>query len=67
MNEKINEISIALLQTQRSHIDTLLAIIKHLQKEMKLSLKCDHKERVQIINELIWWINKLFEGEGQNE
>ncbi len=64
MNEKINEISIALLQTQRSHIDTLLAIIKRLQKEMKLSLECDDEDRIQIINELIEWIDKLFKEEG---
>ena len=64
MNEKINEISIALLQTQRSHIDTLLAIIKHLQKEIKLSLECDDEDRTQIINELIEWIDKLFKEEG---
>lgn len=49
--------------TQRSHIDILLAIIKHLQKEMKLSLECDDEERKQIINELIVWIDKLMEEE----
>lgn len=63
MSEKINEISIALLQTQRSHIETLIAIIKYLQKEMKLSLECDDEDRIQIISELIFWIDKLLEEE----
>lgn len=54
---------LALIQTQRDHIDTLLLIIKHLQKEMKLSLECDDEERKQIINELIVWIDKLMEEE----
>lgn len=65
MNEKINEISIALLQTQRSHIETLLAVIKKLQEEMKLSLECDNEDRIQIINELIWWIDQLEEAENE--
>lgn len=60
MNE---EQFLGLIQTQRSHIDTLFLIIKQLQKEMKLSLECDDEDRIQIINELIEWIDKLFKEE----
>ena len=55
---------LALIETQRDHIDTLLKIIKQLQKEMILSLECDDEERIQIINELIWWIDLLMKEEG---
>ena len=63
MSEKINEISIELLKIQRSHIETLLAIIKHLQEKMILSLDCDDEDRIQIINELIFYIDQLVEEE----
>ena len=54
----------ALISTQRDHIDTLLKIIKRLQEDMILSLECDDEDRVEIIKELIWWIDKLFKEEG---
>ena len=55
---------LALIQTQRDHIDTLLLIIKHLQREMKLSLECDDEDRQIIIAELIYWIELLTKEEG---
>ena len=55
---------LVLIETQRSHTETLLAIIKHLQKEMKLSLECDDEERQIIIKELIYWIDLLMKEEG---
>jgi len=55
---------LALIQTQRNHIDILLLIIKHLQKEIKLSLECDDEERQIIIKELIYWIDLLMKEEG---
>lgn len=61
----INNNLIALIQTQRSHIDTLLKIIKHLQFELKLALNTETQpeEKDQIIKELIYWIDQLMEEE----
>ena len=55
----ISDQLIPLIQTQRSHIDTQHKIILQIQKELKLSLECDDEDRLQIINELITFIDKL--------
>lgn len=54
-----------LVSTQRSHILTLLTIIKHLQQELKLCLyeKLNDEDKNQIIKELICWIDQLMEYE----
>ena len=54
-----------LVSTQRSHIVTLLQIIKHLQRELKLCLykEIDEEDKNQIIEELIFWIDQLVEYE----
>ena len=50
-----------LVSTQRSHIVTLLQIVKHLQRELILCLDKETKEeeKNQIIKELIFWIDQL--------
>ena len=55
---------LSLIQTQRSHIDTLIAIIKHIQEELILCIPTkespvDMQEQQQIIKELIYWIDEL--------
>lgn len=55
---------LSLIQTQRSHIDTLIAIIKHIQEELILCIPTkespvDVEEQQQIIKELIYWIDLL--------
>lgn len=59
---------LSLIQTQRSHIDTLIAIIKHIQNELKLCIPTkespvDVEEQQQIIKELIYWIDLLLKEE----
>ena len=57
-----------LLETKESHIDTLIAIIKHIQDELKLCVPTketpvDISDQQQIIKELIYWIDRLLEEE----
>ena len=59
---------LSLIQTQRSHIDTLIAIIKHIQEELILCIPTkespvDVEEQQQIIKELIYWIDLLLKEE----
>ena len=59
---------LSLIQTQRSHIDTLIAIIKHIQEELILCISTkespvDVEEQQQIIKELIYWIDLLLKEE----
>lgn len=64
-NKELTENLKELVSTQRSHIVTLLQIIKHLQRELKLCLyeKIDEEDKNQIIKELIFWIDQLVEYE----
>lgn len=62
------QILLSLIQTQRSHIDTLIAIIKHIQEELILCIPTkespvDVEEQQQIIKELIYWIDLLLKEE----
>ena len=57
-----------LLETKESHIDTLIAIIKHIQEELILCIPTketpvDVSDQQQIIKELIYWIDRLLEEE----
>ena len=63
-NKKIETLE-HLVSNQNGHIVTLLQILKHIQREMMLSLdeQTDEEERKQIIRELIFWIDKLMEYE----
>ena len=59
---------LSLIQTQRSHIDTQIRIIKHLQNELKLCIPTkespvDMQEQQRIIKELIYWIDLLLKEE----
>ena len=59
---------LSLIQTQRSHIDTLISIIKHIQDELKLCVPTketpvDVSDQQQIIKELIYWIDLLLKEE----
>ena len=60
-SKKENETLKELVSTQRSHIVTLLQIMKHLQRELLLCLDEETKEeeKNQIIKELIFWIDQL--------
>lgn len=66
--EELNKQYIGLIQTKEDHIDTLLRIIKQLQREMKLiivteSNPVDVADQQQILKELVYWIDMLFEEE----
>lgn len=52
---------ISLEETRKSHVETLLEIIKHIQYEMKLAIdpRIDREDETEIINELIYWIDEL--------
>lgn len=59
-----NKDYLALISTQKSHIATLLAIIRRLQDDMKLALETKYEdEKNEILVELIYWIDKLMEYE----
>lgn len=59
---------LSLIQTQRSHIDTQIRILKHLQNELKLCIPTkespvDVEEQQRIIKEIIYWIDELLKEE----
>lgn len=56
----------SLLETRESQIDTLIAILKHIQDMLELSIEAKEKyvdivEQQRIIKELIDWIDVILE------